>query len=126
MSRTTRAPHRETELEVWRTRSNIPMTLQENVSFARVLTESGSRLAASGSVRVLKQSFLGSCIASNTGDSAQRVGRRAEGEAHAGSQIQFVLRDSGRRSETKVLQEADEEDEELHPGQTLSDTNPPP
>ena len=49
---------------------------------------------------------------------------RVESGACAWSKIQFILRNSWSRSKTKVLQEAGEEDEELHPGQTLSKTSP--
>lgn len=66
--------------------------------------------------------FEPSC--SHTGNSTQFMGWRDEAEAHTWSQIQFVLWDSRCRGETKVLQEGGEEDEELHPGQTLSGTNP--
>ena len=61
---------------------------------------------------------------SHAGNSTQFMRWRAEGEAYTWSQIQFILRNPWSRSKTKVLQEACEEDEELHPGQTLSNTNP--
>lgn len=47
-----------------------------------------------------------------------------EGEANAWSQIQVILRNSRWCRETKVLQEGGEENEELHLGQRLSQTNP--
>lgn len=36
----------------------------------------------------------------------------------------MVLRDSRGRTEAEVLQQSTEEDEELHPGQTLAQTDP--
>ena len=59
-----------------------------------------------------------------TGNSTQFMRWRVEGEAHTGSQIQVILWNSRWRSEAKALHDCGEEDEELHPGQTLSKTNP--
>ena len=52
------------------------------------------------------------------------MGCWTEGGANTWSQIQFILWNSSRRRETKVLKEGGEEEEEFHPGQTLSQTNP--
>lgn len=63
-------------------------------------------------------------LRSHTGNSTQLVGGRVEGEAHAGSQVQVLHGHPGWSSEAEALQEGAEEDEELHPGQTLPETNP--
>lgn len=47
-----------------------------------------------------------------------------ESQAHSWSQVQVIPRDSSWRTEAKVLQQGAEEDEELHPGQTFSQTYP--
>lgn len=67
---------------------------------------------------------LAGSAASLATDGAQLMRRGAEGEAHERCQIKLVLRDSGRRGETKPLQEGGEEEKELHSGQTLSQTYP--
>lgn len=61
---------------------------------------------------------------SQTGNSTQFMRGGVEGQAHSWSQVQVVLRDSSWRTEAKVLQQSAEEDEELHLGQTLSQTHP--
>ena len=61
---------------------------------------------------------------SHNRNSTQFMRRRANGSAHYWSQIQFILRNSWRRSKTKVLQEAGKEEENLHSGQTLPRTLP--
>lgn len=57
-------------------------------------------------------------------DGAQLMRPGAQGEAHDGREIELVLRHSWRRSETEVLQEGGEEEEDLHPGETLSQACP--
>lgn len=52
------------------------------------------------------------------------MGGGVEGQAHSWSQVQVVLRDSSWRTEAEVLQQSAEEDEKLHPGQTLPQTHP--
>lgn len=57
-------------------------------------------------------------------DGAQLMRPGAQGEAHYGREIELVLRHSWRRSEAEALQECGEEEEELHPGETLSQACP--
>jgi len=52
------------------------------------------------------------------------VWRWVQGEAHDWCEIQIISRHSRRRSESEMLKEGSEEQEELHPGQTLSRTSP--
>jgi len=47
-----------------------------------------------------------------------------QGEAHDWLEIQIIFRNSRRRTEVEMLKKGGEELEELHPGQTLSNTNP--
>lgn len=61
---------------------------------------------------------------SYAGSGTQLVRRRVEGQAHTRSQIQVIFWESSRRREAEVLHEGGEKDEELHSGQTLSQTNP--
>lgn len=53
-------------------------------------------------------------------DGTQLMRPGAQGEAHYRREIELVLRHSWRRSEKEVLQEGGEEEEDLHPGETLS------
>lgn len=57
-------------------------------------------------------------------DRTQLMRHRAECEAHIRSQLQFILLEPWRRSEAEALQQGGEEEEELHLGQTLSQTHP--
>lgn len=61
---------------------------------------------------------------SQAGNGTQSVSGGVESQAHPWTQVQVVLRDSSRRTEAKVLQQSAEEDEELHLGQTFSQTHP--
>ena len=54
------------------------------------------------------------------------VGGGAQYEAHSWSKVQLILRHAWWGSKAKVLQKEGEEEEELHPGQTLSQTHPAP
>ena len=65
-----------------------------------------------------------SSCSSDNADSTQLMGWRIEGEAHCWGQIQLLLRHPGWRSESEALKEGGEEEEELHPGQTLTQTRP--
>ena len=56
--------------------------------------------------------------------STQLVGWRIKGDAQSWGQIEILLRHSWWRSETEALKEGGEEEEELHPCQTLTDTRP--
>ena len=56
--------------------------------------------------------------------STQLVGWRIKGDAQSWGQIEILLHHSWWRSETEALKEGGEEEEELHPCQTLTDTRP--
>ena len=57
-------------------------------------------------------------------DCTQFMRWRVEVVSHDWCEIQVIHCDSRWRSETKALEERGEEDEELHPGQTFSETHP--
>lgn len=63
-------------------------------------------------------------VESQATDGTQLMRPGAQGEAHYRHEIELILRHSWRRSETEVLQEGGEEEEDLHPGETLPQTCP--
>lgn len=56
-------------------------------------------------------------------DGTQFMGQGGVIVARRGAQTELIQRDSSWGSKAKVLQEGGDEDEELHPGQTLSRTS---